>query len=64
VIRYSVSSGRASAAPVDGAPDAVAFDGATMITSSTLDDDGTSGQVATLDAPQWGTPPRAAGIGR
>jgi hypothetical protein len=64
VIRYSVSSGRASAAPVDGAPDAVAFDGATMITSAILNDDATAAQVATLDAPQWGTPPRNAGIGR
>ena len=64
VIRHSVSSGRASAAPVDGAPDAVAFDGATMITSAILNDDATAGQVATLDAPRWGSPPRSAGIGR
>jgi hypothetical protein len=49
---------------VDGAPDAVAFDGATMITSAILNDDATAAQVATLDAPQWGTPPRNAGIGR
>jgi hypothetical protein len=63
VMRYDVASHRVSAARVSpGYLDAVAFDGATLITSAFFADGG--GQVATLDAPSWGRAPALAGVGR
>ena len=61
VIRYSLSSHRADAAPVRGELDSLAFDGPTLITSVAFDE---RGQVATFDAPAWGRAPARAGLGR
>lgn len=67
VIRYDLDTHSVRAAEAPGYLDAVAVDGARLITSSSSRDwDSPQGtdQVATLDSPVWTTPPAVSGIRR